>query len=165
MRKILVSGALVTATLSQRHEPEDFYQTREGLYVWPDFRDLVVAHACPSDAGAKFVVGVGKLGRDASDWDIEGVLSPEHLRVAQHLFDETTVCGLVAALLAQQWNGECGPLDATGKENLFYTMPCLARVSRVADAARAEWAISAWRRVGFHWEAGSRIFFPARASP
>ncbi|MDZ4284359.1 MAG: hypothetical protein U1A28_00865, partial [Patescibacteria group bacterium] len=102
MKKILLSRSVLTVTLLERHEPDIFYRTREGLYVWSDFRDSVVVNASPTEAGTTFAISVADVRGAVMDWEIESVLSPSQSTDGEyvHLFDETTVCGLIAALLA-----------------------------------------------------------------
>lgn len=51
---VLAPKGSVAVTLAERHDPDTFYRTRSGLYVWDDYRNLVVAKAKPSEAGTIF---------------------------------------------------------------------------------------------------------------
>ncbi|MEK7503040.1 MAG: hypothetical protein AAB556_01185, partial [Patescibacteria group bacterium] len=96
---ILTTPTLVAITLAKQHNPDTFFKTRSGLYVWDDFRSRVVAKASPIDAGAKFRIERRDLIRDAKDSEVEGVLT-------NHLFEESAVCAVIAELISKQPNGK-----------------------------------------------------------
>ena len=92
----------VTVTLAELHDPDKYYQTREGLYVWGDFRERIISKAKPVKAGATYSVSYADVGRDSTDKtdkEIEAALPTDHL------FDESSVCAVVAGLIATQPNG------------------------------------------------------------
>jgi len=145
----------VVVTLTQRHDPDAFYRTRSGLYVfWDDFRSRIVAKAKASEAGATFKVSRAELTRDLVDAEIESSLPKAHI------FDETTVCAVIAGLIAGQANGEGGVLKNNGRANLFYTSPSVVRVYWRAGCR--EWGVDACERCdGRWWRAGDQLFSPA----
>ncbi len=118
----LTSYDPITVTLADRHDPNEFYQTRSGLYVGGDFHKKVVKAAKTTDAGASFTLNCAELMRNLTDSEIESALPKEHY------FDETTLCAVIAALIANQLNGEEGTLLNNGYANLFYTRSCAVLV-------------------------------------
>ncbi len=152
---ILTTPTLVAITLAKQHNPDTFFKTRSGLYVWDDFRSRVVAKASPIDAGAKFRIERRDLIRDAKDSEVEGVLT-------NHLFEESAVCAVIAELISKQPNGKAGTLLNNGYANLFYTSSCVVCVGwRVYYRG---WGVRAWRRGDRRWNAGSHVFSPATAA-
>ena len=149
---VLAPLGTTTLTLAERHDPDTFYRTREGLYVWDDFRSRIVAKAKPSEAGLVMKFERAELMRDLTDEKIEGTLPKDHL------FDETEVCALIASLIAKQANGEEGVLLNTGYANLFYTSSYVVFVDWDSDGR--EWDVSTYER-GDGWGAGDRVFSPA----
>ena len=147
-------GDVVVKIAEPRHDPDTFYRSRQGLYVWDGFRTLVVAKARPTDqADAAFTVNRAELTRDLTDEEIEAALPKEHL------FSETDLCAIIAGLIAKQANGEEGALLNNGCANLFYTSSSVLRVRWRADSR--EWLVRTWRRDGLRWNAGLRVFSPA----
>ncbi len=142
-----------TIALGERHDPDVFYHTRSGLYVWDDFRARVVTKAKPSEAGTTFKVDRFELMRDLTDAEIELPLPKNHF------FDETVVCAVIAGLIARQANGEEGLLMNNGRANLFYTGSYVVRVDW--DAGRRLSSVDTYRRDVIRWRAGLRVFSPA----
>ena len=142
-----------TVILTERHDPDTFYRTCEGLYVWDDFRSRIVANAKPSELGRTMKVNCAELMRDLTDKEIELALPIDHL------FDETEVCAVIAGLIASQPNGEEGALLNTGYANLFYTSSCVVYVYWYADYRG--WHVNAWKRGDYGWGAGYQVFSPA----
>ena len=149
---VLIPRGSVSLTLSQPHDPDAFYRTRSGLYVWKDFRDRIVANAKLVPTGTTYQLAVFELKVWDTDEQIEAVL-PEH-----HLFNESALCAIVAEMVLNQRNGEPGDLEHTGRANLFYTACCIVSVHWSADYR--EWNVYTWKRVG-GWHAGRRVFSPA----
>lgn len=151
---VLAPKGTTTIMLEKRHDPDAFYQTRSGLYVWDDYRSRIVANAKPSEVGTTLKVENAELVRDLSDEEIESALPKDHL------FTETQVCVVIAELIAKQPNGESrGALLNNGFANLFYTSSCVVRVRWSADDR--EWDVHTWQRVGSGWNAGRQVFSPA----
>lgn len=146
---ILLPLAPATVTLPQDYNPDEFFQTRSGLWVSDDFRRLVVAKAQPSKAGASFKLNRHTLAKKLTDSEIEAVLP------ANHLFDETQVCAVLASLIAGQEGGQEGTLLNNGYANLFYTASCVVRVDWDADCR--EWFVRVWSRDDLQWRAGGQV--------
>ena len=150
---VLTPKGVTTITLNEKHDPDVFYRTRSGLYVWDDFRSRIVAKAGPSEVGTTFEVESFELKQDLTDAKIEGALPKEHP------FDETQVCAVIAGLIAEQPNGEKGPLINNGYANLFYVGSRVVNVHW--DAGRRGWHVYMWRRDNYGWATGVQVFSPA----
>lgn len=150
---MLTSRGTVTVTLPERHDPDAFYRTRSGLYIWDDFRTRITAQAKPSETGATFKVESFGLMRGLDDKEIEAMLPKSHL------FDETQVSAIIAGLIARQPNGEDGALVNNNFANLFYTS---SRVVGVGwRAGGRQWVVASWERGDDRWVASSQVFSPA----
>lgn len=149
---VLAPRSATTIMLDKWHDPDTYYQTRSGLYVWGDFRPRIVAHAMPIPAGTTFKVKSFDLTVQLTDREIEDVLPKAHF------FDEKQVCGTVAGLIAKQAIGEEGELLNNGFANLFYTGSCVVDVSWSAGVRG--WDVDTWRRDVGRWSAGNRVFSP-----
>lgn len=148
---ILAPKGVAMVTLNEPHDPDAFYQTRSGLYVYDDFRTRVVAKARPS-GNADYKVEKAELMRGLTDEEIEGALPKNHL------FDETRLCAIIAGLITKQPNGEEGVLLNNSYANLFYTSSCVVLVDWLSDYR--EWRVYTWRRGGRRWLAGYQVFSP-----
>lgn len=137
-------------TLTERHDPNEFFQTRSGLYVWPKFRSRVVANAKPMEASSKFKLEHALLTQNMTDQEIEKALPKNHL------FDDGVACAIIATLIAKQPNGEEGLLLNSGYSNLFYLSSCVVFVFWFVD--RRLWYVYAWDRGGCEWSAGVQVF-------
>jgi hypothetical protein len=140
----------ISLTTSVTYDPDVYYRTGKGLYVWNSFRNRIVANAKPTNAGTGYTLAAADLTKDATDKEIEAAL-PEG-----YLFDESAVCAIVAELIAKQPGGEAGHLQNNGRANLFYTRSCVVRVRW--DAGDGEWRVLTWGRGGDGWYAGRRVF-------
>lgn len=143
----------IPISINKTHSPAEFFKNRKGLYVWSSFSDSIVEKSKPVDAGSEFKVSSLDLKESANDEEIEDALPKEHI------FSETDVCAIVAALIEKQPNGEEGTLLNNGYANLFYTP---SRVVHVFwRAGRGEWRVYDWFLDGFSWDGGYRVFSPA----
>lgn len=140
--------------LTEDHYPASFYQTRIGLSVWDDFlRSRIAKKAKPTKKGAKFNLKAARLKQDLRDEQVEAALG------ADHHFDETVVCAVVAALIAKQPNGEDGRLLNNRCANLFYTSSFVMFV--FWSSLGRYWQVRACRRGVNSWRAGRQVFSPA----
>ena len=152
-RTVLGPAVPISLTLSARHDPDAYYRTRTGLYVWSEFRDRVARSAKPTDAGTTFNFTLSDLARDATDEEIEAALPKAHF------FDESAVCAIVAELIATQPEGDEGHLLNSGHVNILYTGPDIVRVNWRPETR--EWSVSTWKRNDERWRAGYRALCPA----
>jgi hypothetical protein len=149
---LLNDSKSIQLTLAADHDPSEFYQTRSGLFVWDDFRHLIVSGAKPTKSGTSFSVTSARLTREATDAEIERAL------LAEHLFDESAACAIIAELIAKQPGGGEGHLQNTGYANLLYTRSCVVGV--YWDGLYREWRVYSWGRDVLGWDAGRRVLSP-----
>lgn len=150
---LLIPRDTVSLGIAERHDPDAYYRDRSGLYVWGGMRDLVVAHAKPTERGTNFKLASFDLGQNAIDKQIEEALPKEHL------FGESAACAIIATMIAMQPGGGAGPLLNNGYANLFYLSSCVVYVHWHAGARR--WHVSSWERDVGGWGADDRVFSPA----
>lgn len=134
-----------------KHIPAEFFKDRKGLYVWNSFIENIVKNSAPTEENSEFKIASFDLKEDSLDKDIEKAL-PE-----KHLFSETEVCAVIAALIEKQPKGEKGLLLNNGYANLFYTK---ARVVGVGWGG-SWWDVDGWERDVDKWGAGLRVFSSA----
>jgi hypothetical protein len=147
---VLVAKGTVTVPLTKPHNPDAFYQRRDGLYVFLDFRDRLVRRAKRTQSASPVTLRHFVLERDATDKDIEAELGPNHI------FTESEVCWIVAEMIGRQEGGTAGDLDNTGNANLFYTPSCVLLVRWLG--VDREWRVRTWPRGGSGWRAGGSAF-------
>ena len=145
----LVPRGTHEVTLVESHDPDKCFRTREGLWVYDGFRNLVVAKAKPSKAGETHKVVRAELMQDLTDEKIETSLGGEHF------FEETALCAIITDLIDKQPEGKEGVLLNNGYANLFYTV-CVVSVRWVSGYRR--WDVRTWHRDGRRWLAGDRVF-------
>lgn len=141
----------ISVTNSEEFDPKEYYQNREGLYVWSSFNSRILAKTSPVEKGKEFSLASFNLIENASDEEIEAGL-PE-----QHLFDESDACAVIAGMIAKQPKGEEGDLLNTGYANLFYTPSFVVSV----HWGGGRWRVDSWGRDGDDWSADGRVFSPA----
>ena len=146
-------GKRISLKVEATHTPSEYFVTREGLYVWSDFKDRVLKNATPTESGTSFKLDTFKLEKDASDEQIESSLPKKHL------FSETEVCAIVAELTSKQSKGEEGVLLNNGYANLFYTESFVVHVDW--SSSGRGWGVYAWRRDDSGWFGGVRVVSPA----
>jgi hypothetical protein len=147
---ILIPREPISITTSAKHDPDRYYRDRDGLSIWSGMRELVVAKATKTEAGATFGLAVADLGKNATDAQIESALSKDHV------FDESALCATIADMIERQPDGSAGALLNNGYVNLFYTSSCVVGVLWSADDR--EWLVGAWDRAAYEWSAGCRVF-------
>lgn len=134
--------------------PQEFFKTREGLYVWSDFKERISDKAEVLKEGVEFTLNSYKTTKDATDEEIESDL-PE-----KHIFSESEVCVIIADLISKQPKGEEGILLNTPYySNLFYTPSFVVHVRW--SSGGGEWIVSTWTRSDDRWFSGKRVFSPA----
>ncbi len=152
--KLLVSdGSYSAVVLKDRHDPSNYYQTREGLYVYPDFRDRIVSAAKLSEAGKKFK----KISRFKLAVDATG----EQLRAERpnSVWKASDFCAWLSIKLASQPKGEEGELLNTGWANLFLVEGLNGEVFVVGvygDSDYREWYVRTWP-LSNAWVAGRQF--------
>lgn len=143
----------IRLTVSDPIKPKEYFQTRDGLYVFDNFTERVSSKANIVKKDTELVAESLELVRDATDEQIEMSLGNKNT------FTETGVCALVALLINQQPKGEDGELVTTGYSNLFYTTDFVVDVRWFGGG----WHVDSWARDGSGWGAGVRVFSPQLA--
>lgn len=136
-------------------EPKEFYQDREGLFVFTSFKERV-ADKAEKVSPNEFPISSFNLAQSANDEEIEKALP------AEHLFSESEVCAVIATLIEKQPKGEEGTLLNDGSWNLFYTKDCVVSVDWYSFSG--EWYVYAWDRDDYAWRQDYRVFSPATAA-
>lgn len=132
-------------------DPKESIKDRKGLYVWSSFKDRILANAPIVAKATDISVSSFDLTEYAADEQIEKSLPKKHI------FSESDACAVIADLIEKQPKGEEGILGNTGYANLFYTSAFVVYVRWAGGG----WGVGAWRRDGYEWFAGSRVFSPA----
>lgn len=137
-------------------DPDEFYKTRAGLYVWGDFRDRIVSAAKKVEQVPGIEIGSFDLIKDANDAAIRGCLPKGHV------FDDPGVfCVYLATVIERQPDGQEGDLLANGSANIFYVGGANGGVFAVRVrwySGHRKWYLFAPRLGGVRWSAGSRVF-------
>lgn len=148
-----------TAALPERtsvFDPDKFFQTQTGRYIWDYFRDRVVAAAKPVESLPAAEIASFDLVKNATDMQIQGEL-PEG-----HVFEDTSVfCAYLATMIERQEGGAAGDLLANGYANIFYVCGVAGEVFAVRAywyAVRREWFVHAYFLGARQWRAGPRVF-------
>ena len=143
-----------TIRITAERPPLDFYQDRDGLWVWGDFQNRVATRAGTIEVDTVINVDYHEITipaeNGATDEQIETALG------SKHLFDETTVSALIAEMISAQEGGRAGLLLNDGKVNLFYISGRVVLVSWLAGSSR--WVVDTWGRDDDRWNRGPRVF-------
>lgn len=141
--------------VGKKRVPKTFFKTRKGLWVWDGFRESIAARAEAIDAPTNFGVDFHEITapNGATDASIETALGDDHL------FDENTLCAIIAEMISVQEGGKEGLLLNNGYANLFYTSGLVVRVRWRAEGGK--WDVDSWHRGGGGgWDRGRRVFAP-----
>ena len=148
--------AFAYPAIAEPADPSEFYQTREGLWVDPDFVRWVLPaakklEALPELAGQHYPLVV-----DANDGEIRGELPQDCVWEADEF------CTRLAVKIQRQWDNKTpGNLLNNGYANIFYVRGVGGEVFAVdvdwSSGAR-EWRVYAGRSDDGRWSAGNRAF-------
>ena len=131
--------------LTKRFVPNEFFTTRQGLYLWNDMqRVLKNAQVVEKAEAAK--LRSFDLTKNAYDREIKAELPERH----------ETELWQIAELTDAQKNGEDGPLLTNDYVNIFYVAGCAVLVRW--DAGHREWDVFDWELDDVLWSAGRRVF-------
>lgn len=154
-KAVAVLALIATATASavtERMDPNDFFQDCPGLYIFDDFKIRVLPALRPFDSAPKADFSVSRLKQAANDTKIRKELSENHLAEWYH----------IATLITQQKNGEEGVLLTNGYANIFYMLGVNGEVFTVSVRWLShvrEWRVRAWQLGGRgQWFAGYQVF-------
>lgn len=143
---VLIPHKTISLTISALREPDTYYQTRSGLYVWDDFRPRIFAKAKMVAVGTTFYIDEYELSENLTDEEIENSLPKNHL------FDESAVGAIVAEMV------ESGQLDKK-YFYLLYADSCVVGV--YWDSGSSKWDVGTYGRDGDSWYASDRVLSPA----
>lgn len=132
--------------ISQRRDPNVFYQTRPGLNVFSGFPHRVVSHAETIDVGISFTVSEHMLRESLFDKRIETRLP------RPYCFSESAACAFMAELL------DSDRLDWR-LSYILYLNSCVMSVNR--DYSGKHWNVAPWDRNRYRWRTGNRVLAPA----
>lgn len=152
MKSILKPIDSIVGIKAKTIDPKEFFQDKKGLWVSSNFIDNVATKAEKMTKDKTFNVNSFELTANAYDREIEESFNDNHI------FSETDVCALIAALIENQKKGEEGVLLNNGYFNIFYTPDRVVNV--FWSSASQRWYVYVWRR-GCRWFEGSRVFSPA----
>ena len=144
---------LTVGPLTEPFNPHVVFQTREGLWVSPQFTDriLSVVRDVAKRESATSLQSF-TLVKDALDTQIRAGLPENHLVEPWQ----------IAALITKQPKGEEGDLLTNGYANLFYVKGKAEQVFVVHVhwfAGNREWYVNAWKLVeNDRWYSGHRLF-------
>ena len=155
---VLIPIKMLEIEISERRVPSAFYRDRPGLWVWGEIPDIT-ARAKPVAAGTKFPVQISRLGRDATDKEVEDSLPADHFFGVDGISEESAFCAILAEMLVRQWEGKEGDLEHLGRSNLIYLPSCVALVRR--RVGNREWIAHTWLRDDYRWCAGRRVLSPS----
>lgn len=162
-QSILKFVATIEVELPFDLDPAAYYTSERGrLFVYGGFNAYggfdhsgnMVMQAEPLPAGTKFRLNVHEIiaKNGATDAQIRSALG-------RHIFDPTTVCGMYAAMMSAQPNGEAeGHLLNHDRANLAYTSSLVANVYNTFGGQ--SWSARSWGRYDSKWRRGSRVFSP-----
>ncbi len=145
---------------------DSFFRTREGLYVWDEFRkvfkEFLNAPLVPISTELSYYF----LKNEATDLDIEGEFQRKKI---PFIFENPAhFLATMAGLILNQWGGKPGPLRNDSMASLFYV--------RVAGEIRVvfvqwlsiddKWRILVYRCSEVEWSSiGTRIFSCNQSPP
>ena len=133
--------------LTERFEPERFFNNRKGLRLFNDI-DRLGRHVGPMDTASMSVLGYADLTRDAKDREIRAELPKNH----------ETQLWQIAKLIENQSNGEEGPLTIRAA-NVFYVSCFVVNVGGFFPGVN-EWGVDAHYDLGHDgWHTGARVFY------
>lgn len=151
----LSSSVAVMVTGSKRNLKE-FYQTRTGLWLFENFKKLILADLPEGEvASAESRLVRADLEQEANDGEIDSELPKGNVFKNRDHF----LCYL-ATLIEDQWGGKDGELLSNSFANIFHVqigkVPFSVNVYWGRDAS--EWFCYAGPLDAVRWDAGRRVF-------
>ncbi|MBI5139882.1 MAG: hypothetical protein HZA94_00295 [Candidatus Vogelbacteria bacterium] len=162
---LAILNFISTATVSFTARPGDtvseFFKTRDGLYVWDAFRNLMDETWLASTIQNPSPIRISyyDLNKSANDFQTEKEFEGNQ---APFIFENFGVfLAVLAGLILAQWGGKKdGPLLDNGYANLFYV-----RIGSEVFTVHVSWSsvdrywhVFASPRGSFEWDAGLRVF-------
>lgn len=144
----------------EKFDSDQFYRSREGLFVSGAFRAIVVADAQPLTPKPQLDVSLFTLTSRA-----DGVKIQAELPAGCIFMDTSTFGCCLAAAIEAQAHGREGALLSNGFESLFCVCPIeeliVAMVSVRWSFDLREWSIDGTKTSRHPWGAYSRVFSAA----
>lgn len=139
-----------------RFDPEYFFKTGKGLYVWDDFVNRIRTVATAVESLAETMISSFDLTQDATDEQIRAAL------LSEHVFEDTSMfCAHLAGMIERQSGGTEGRLLNNGYANIFYVRGARGEVFAVRvrwHGGYREWSVRAYALVDCRWIEGFRVF-------
>ena len=156
-KRLHPAGEILLPAFTDPFDPNEFFQTREGLWTWDRFRDRILSLAKPTDSLEEATFLAFDLTEDANDAEIRKDL-PEN-----HVFGDASVfCARLAQMIERQPEGKEGNLLTNGCANIFYVRVKDGEPSAVDVYWRSggrEWDVYCHSLRGDRWIRGDRVFF------
>jgi len=153
----LSSTSTITLPASKkRFNPDEYYQTREGLYVWEGFRNRIVPATSPIEQVPGMEIFSFDLDKSMNDAEIRAKLPKNHVFENASIF-----CAYLGGMIDRQPKGKEGDLLSNGYANIFYVRGLnseLFAVNVLWDAVNREWDVNADSLDDDRWSAGIRAF-------
>lgn len=158
-REFLRPAGEITLPATQGVDPNQYFQTRKGLYVWQEFSERIVSVATQTEL-SEITLQAFNLVKSANDTEIRSELPEDHVFGAEEL------CGYLPELLARQPNGEEDDLLTNSYANIFYVRGKSGAVFAVNVGWRSffrSWDVGAFRLGDVRWDEGNRVVSRATA--
>jgi hypothetical protein len=153
---VLVPLDPVTIGPINSHNPNEFFTTREGLWISDQAKNRFLSVVdYKVDLDKETTLQSYALTESANDATIRENL-PEN-----HVFGADELCAILAHFIESQPNGKEGNLLANGYANLFYVkgkddQVCVVHVDWYSGGR--EWYVLAWSLDDCTWDAEYRVF-------
>lgn len=138
-------------------DPQQFFQVRQGLFVWDAFRERIVAAAWSTLLLPATEIASFDLVTRANDEAIQSELPDGHV-----FEDAGEFCACLAGMLECQKQGDAaGDLITTAYANIFYVRGVAGEVFAVNvywDKGYREWLVNVYPLNADPWDAGRRVF-------
>lgn len=162
MVAILRQEKVVTLPARQgRFNPNEFFQTGGGLYVWDGFRTKIALHAKPVESASEMQLAIFTLtDKTANDNQIRAELPEGHV-----FEDVSTFCYYLAVMIQHQPSGADGVLLNQSRRHEIYANRFYVRFADEVLLVyvnwyyvHRKWHVNAYHLNSFDWIVGNRIF-------
>lgn len=149
-------GVISLPALRKNRDSREFFQNRDGLYVWDEFGDQILPVFSPVKKVPKAKLSVFDLTEPMTDEEIRTELGDGYL-----FEDASIACAYLKEMLTRQKNGQEGGLLVNGHANILYVRGGIHGVVFVvyvywyADSRR--WDVHAYRLSDGRWGVGRRV--------
>jgi len=140
----------------KRFNPDEYYQTCDGLYVWDDFSDRIIPATSPIRQVPEMEVRAFDLDKSMNDAEIRAKLPKGHV------FEDASIfCAHLGGMIDRQPKGKEGDLLSNGYANIFYVRGKANEVFAVHvywNAGHREWLVYTNPLADYSRDAGNRVF-------